>query len=37
MANAFAILIIIAVLGLLTTGVAEYLSKIVSRRMGMDA
>lgn len=37
MANAFAILIIIAVLGLLTTGVAEYISKIVSRRMGMDA
>ena len=37
MANAFAAIIIIAVLGLLTTGVAEYVSKIVSRRMGMDA
>jgi len=37
MANAFAIIIIIAVLGLLTTGVAEYISKVVSRRMGLDA
>jgi NitT/TauT family transport system permease protein len=37
MANAFAIIIIIAVLGLLTTGVAEYVSKVVSRRMGLDA
>jgi len=37
MSNAFAAIIIIAVLGLATTGVAEYASKIVSRRMGMDA
>ena len=34
---AFAGIIIIAVLGLLTTGVAEYISKVVSRRMGVDA
>ena len=33
---AFAGIIVIAVLGLLTTGVAEYVSKIVSRRMGVD-
>ena len=33
---AFAGIIIIALLGLLTTGVAEYVSKIVSKRMGMD-
>lgn len=37
MANAFAAIIIIAVLGLMTTGVAEYVSKLVSRRMGLDA
>jgi NitT/TauT family transport system permease protein len=37
MSNAFAAIIIIAVLGLMTTGVAEYVSKVVSRRMGMDA
>ncbi len=37
MANAFAAIIIIAVLGLMTTGVAEYVSKVVSRRMGLDA
>ncbi len=35
--QAYAGIIIIAVLGLLTTGVAEYISRIVSRRMGMDA
>ena len=34
---AFAGIIIIAILGLLTTGVAEYISKVVSRRMGVDA
>lgn len=33
---AFAGIIVIAALGLLTTGVAEYVSKIVSRRMGVD-
>jgi len=33
---AFAGIIVIAVLGLLTTGVAEYISKVVSRRMGVD-
>ena len=37
MEAAFAGIIIIAVLGLATTGVAEYISKRVSRRMGMDA
>ena len=37
MSNAFAAIIIIAVLGLATTGVAEYISKVVSRRMGLDA
>ena len=36
MANAFAAIVIIAILGLATTGVAEYISKVVSRRMGMD-
>ena len=34
---AFAGIMTIAVLGLLTTGVAEYISKVVSRRMGVDA
>ncbi len=33
---AYAAIVIIAVLGLLTTGVAEYIHKIVSKRMGMD-
>ena len=33
---AFAGIILIAILGLLTTGVAEYVSRLVSRRMGMD-
>jgi NitT/TauT family transport system permease protein len=33
---AFAGIIIIAVLGLLTTGVAEYVSRRVSKRMGVD-
>lgn len=37
MSTAFAIIIVIAVLGIMTTGVAEYVSKYVSRRMGMDA
>jgi NitT/TauT family transport system permease protein len=35
--QAYAGIIVIAVLGLLTTGVAEYVSKRVSKRMGMDA
>jgi NitT/TauT family transport system permease protein len=35
--QAFAGIIIIAVLGLLTTGLAEYVSKRVSKRMGLDA
>jgi NitT/TauT family transport system permease protein len=35
--EAFAGIIVIAILGLLTTGVAEYVSKRVSKRMGMDA
>ncbi|MBO6084713.1 MAG: ABC transporter permease subunit, partial [Candidatus Methanomethylophilaceae archaeon] len=34
---AFAGIIIIAILGLLTTGVAEYVSRRVSKRMGVDA
>ena len=34
---AFAGIIIIAILGLLTTGLAEYVSKVVSKRMGVDA
>lgn len=34
--SAFAILVIIALLGILTTGVAEYLHKIISKRMGME-
>lgn len=33
---AFAGIIVIAILGLLTTGVAEYISRVVSKRMGMD-
>ena len=33
---AFAGIIVISVLGLLTTGLAEYVSKVVSKRMGMD-
>ena len=33
---AFAGIIIIAILGLLTTGVAEYISRRVSKRMGVD-
>ncbi len=33
---AFAGIIVIAVLGLLTTGVAEYISRKVSKRMGVD-
>lgn len=33
---AFAGIILIAILGLLTTGVAEYVSRLVSRRMGLD-
>ena len=35
--QAFAGIIIIAVLGLMTTGLAEYVSKKVSKRMGLDA
>ncbi len=34
---AYAAIAIIAVLGILTTGVAEYVHKLVSKRMGMDA
>ncbi len=37
MSNAFAAIIVIAVLGILTTGVAEFASKWVSKRMGMEA
>lgn len=33
---AFAGIVIVAILGLLTTGLAEYLSKIVSKRMGIS-
>lgn len=34
--SAFAILVVIAILGILTTGVAEYLHKIITHRMGME-
>lgn len=34
--GAFAAIIVIAFLGLMTTGVAEYIHKVVSKRMGMD-
>ena len=34
---AFAGIVVIAVLGLLTTGVAEMLSRIINKRMGIDA
>ncbi|MDD2626890.1 MAG: ABC transporter permease [Candidatus Methanomethylophilus sp.] len=34
--GAFAAIIVIAVLGLLTTGVAEYVHKFIAKRMGMD-
>ena len=34
--SAYAAIAVIAVLGLLTTGVAEYIHKMVSKRMGMD-
>ncbi len=34
--SAYAAIVIIAILGLLTTGVAEYIHKVVSKRMGMD-
>lgn len=33
--NAFAAIVIIAILGIVTTGLAEYVHKTVSRRMGM--
>lgn len=35
--GAFAAVVIIAVLGLMTTGVAEYVHRFVTKRMGMDA
>lgn len=34
--GAYAALVVIAVLGILTTGVADYIHRIVSKRMGMD-
>lgn len=34
--NAFAALVIIAILGLVTTGLAEYVHKVIIRRMGMS-
>ncbi|MFA6710117.1 MAG: ABC transporter permease [Candidatus Methanomethylophilaceae archaeon] len=34
--NVFAGIIIIAILGLLTTGVADYVHKVISKRMGME-
>jgi NitT/TauT family transport system permease protein len=34
--GAFAAIVVIAVLGLLTTGVAEYIHKIITKRMGID-
>ncbi len=35
--GAYAAIVVIAVLGLLTSGVAEYIHKFVSKRMGIDA
>ena len=35
-ASTFAILIIIAILGILTTSVSEYLQKYISKRMGVE-
>lgn len=35
--GAYAALVIIAILGLLTIGVADYLHRVISKRMGMDA
>lgn len=34
--SAYAAIVVIAILGLLTTGVAEYVHKFVAKRMGMD-
>lgn len=34
--GAFAAVVVIAVMGILTTGLAEYVHKIVTKRMGMD-
>ena len=34
--GAFAAIVVIAILGLVTTGLAEYIHKVVSRRMGMS-
>ena len=34
--NAFAAIVIIAILGILTTGLAEYVHKIITKRMGMS-
>ena len=34
--NAFAAIVVIAILGILTTGLAEYIHKVISRRMGMS-
>ena len=34
--GAFAAIIVIAILGLLTTGIAEYIHKFIAKRMGMD-
>ena len=35
--GAYAALVIIAILGLMTTGVADYMHRVISKRMGMDA
>lgn len=34
--NAFAAIVIIAILGIVTTGLAEYIHKVITRRMGMS-
>ncbi len=34
--NAFAAIVVIAILGIMTTGLAEYVHKVISRRMGMS-
>jgi len=35
--SAFAAIVIIAILGLITAGLADYIHKAITKRMGMDA
>jgi len=34
--GAFAAIVVIAVLGILTSGVADYVHRVISRRMGVE-